>query len=234
MSQIDKKLSGLESKVSEIEDSVQYMDNSVTEHTKAIEENKTEMRRLMKENTNIQDNLKRCENINESLNEKLSDLEARSMRENLIFYGIPESPPPVQGQPIQIENCERLVKDLIKDYLKVDANEMPFDRAHRLGGFRAKKPRPVVVKFHQYSDRETIRLKSREDEIRTSLRGSNLGIGIQTPLQYREARKALTDLVKKESDRGKKTRIVGSKLFVNNKLFKKYSNGHIVDPDQDD
>ena len=191
------------------------------------------MRRLRKENTNIQDKLKRCENINESLNETLLDLEARSMRENLIFYGIQESPPPVQGQPIQIENCERLVKDLTKDYLKIDANEMTLDRAHRLGGFRAKKPRPVVVKFHQYSDRETIRMKSREDEIRTSLWGSNLGIGIQMPLQHREARRALTDLAKKESDRGKKTRIVGSKLFVNNKLFKKYSNGHVVDRDQD-
>ena len=49
-----------------------------------------------------------------------------------------------------------------------------------------------------------------------------------------KARKVLTDLAKKESDRGKKTKTVGSKLFVNNKLFKKYSSGHVVDSDQDD
>ena len=41
----------------------------------------------------------------ETVSDKLTDLEARSMRDNLIFYGLPEIN--------QDENCENIVKDRI-------------------------------------------------------------------------------------------------------------------------
>ena len=48
------------------------------------------------------------------------------MRENLIFYGLPDS-------PRESENCESLVKELISTKLDIDTVNMSSDRAHRLG-----------------------------------------------------------------------------------------------------
>lgn len=71
------------------------------------------------------------------------------MRENVIFYSIPEVPHLIDGQA-RGENCEALVKELITTKLQLEAANMVIDRAHRLGSKRARKPRPIVVKFHRY------------------------------------------------------------------------------------
>jgi len=63
----------------------------------------------------------------EQSKDELLDIKARSMRENLMFYGIPES---TAGQT---ENCEQLVKELIRLKLQLDTEHMQFDRSHRLG-----------------------------------------------------------------------------------------------------
>ena len=93
------------------------------------------------------------------------------MRDNLIFYGIQEVPPTIDGQ--QVENCEQLVKELISTKLQLDATTMVIDRAPRLGSNRARKPRPIVVKFHKYNDRDIVRVKSYVDATRATHRGSN-------------------------------------------------------------
>ena len=75
----------------------------------------------------------------------MDDLESRSMRENLMFYGIAEG-----GDD---ENCEGLVKSVSRDTFKVTrAHQMLFDRAHRVGRKSGAKVRPVVVKFHYYHE----------------------------------------------------------------------------------
>ena len=57
----------------------------------------------------MNETIQKHERNRETMNEKLLDLESRSMRENLMFYGLPESTP---------DNCEQLVKDLIRNTLK--------------------------------------------------------------------------------------------------------------------
>ena len=69
------------------------------------------------------------------MDSKLIDLEARSMRDNLMFYGIPEG-----GDH---ENCEMLVKELCETTLGMDqAYNLKFDRMHRVGTKAAAKVRP--------------------------------------------------------------------------------------------
>ena len=174
-------------------------------------------------------NIKAFEKMEEDLSDKIADIENRSMRENLIFYGIPEGPSTHESNETRPENCELLVKELMKDVLDIDSATMIIDRAHRIGGPRARKPRPIVVKFHKYSDRETVRKKSLEENTKRLLQNSNCGIGVQSPRQYREARKALSDHAKREEDRGNKSRIIGNKLFINNRPLKKYINGKVID-----
>jgi hypothetical protein len=160
----------------------------------------------------------------DKMQEKLLDLESRSMRENLIFYGLTEPDTPQPG-PI---NCETQVRYLIKDTLDIDHTDMVFDRVHRLGGARAKKPRPIVVKFQIYTDREMVRLKSYEDDIKQKLKDRKQGVGIQSPQTYRDARKAFSDYIKSERIDETTTRIAGTKLYINNKISKKFTGGKIV------
>ena len=51
---------------------------------------------------------KACKNVSSEKNTRPTNLEDRSMRDNLIVYGIQEVPPTIDGQ--QVENCEQLVK----------------------------------------------------------------------------------------------------------------------------
>lgn len=223
----ESKLSTLENKIQEIEQSASFMNTAYEEQKGELKETKSEMQKLQKLCNEMEKSITTCNQREEDATDKLLDLEARSMRENLIFYGLPETTS-ADSQPTT-ENCEKLVKELITSKLQLDATPMVLDRAHRLGGNRARKPRPIVVKFHRYSDREAVRLKSHEDAIKTSLRGSNLGVGIQSPQQYRDARKAFAEHVKREEERGQRARVIGNKLYVNNRVVKKYVNGSVCD-----
>jgi len=96
----------------------------------------------------------------EQSKDELLDIKARSMRENLMFFGIPES---TAGQT---ENCQQLVKELIRLKLQLDIEHMHFDRSHRLWAKTASKTRLINVKFHNYQTRETVRQKSLQPEIK--------------------------------------------------------------------
>ena len=84
--------------------------------------------------------------------DKASDLEDRSRRNNLLFFNIPET-----GEN---DDCEIKIKNLL-DSLNFFGQEydVPIDRAHRLGKKRNDtntKPRPIIVRFTYYKDKEEI------------------------------------------------------------------------------
>ena len=135
------------------------------------------------------------------------------MRENLIFYGIPETGPEDSTEP-----CENLVKSFIKDHLKIDTQEMVFDRAHRLGVKRGGiSPRPIIVKFHYYQQRENVRKTA--FTLRSDLKENQLGVGVQIPKEWRESRKTLNAVFDEEKRKGKSVKFVGDKLYVNGQVY---------------
>ena len=88
---------------------------------------------------------------------KIIDLESRSRRNNLLFFGIEESAD---------EKPEEKVMSFIKDKLKIDTEKtvINFNRCHRLGaprrgfiGSRAHVPRPIIVNFCDYKVKELVR-----------------------------------------------------------------------------
>lgn len=136
----------------------------------------------------------------------------------------------------QEENCELLVKDLIKTHMDIDSDKITD---------RSKRPRATVAKFHSYKDRETeLRQKSYEPEVKTRLQQTKLFVGIQQLQQTREAMHAFYDDIKTEEMKKNSARQVGNTLFVNDQLFKMYKlfvngqlfkmfiGGKVVDPPQ--
>jgi hypothetical protein len=92
---------------------------------------------------------------------KVDDLEGRSKRSNLIFYGLEKDKNETN------ETLEGRVKDLLSDRLEL-AEDIEFDRVHRISN---KPDSPVIVKCTYYKHKVKI-LK-----LKTKLRGSNIFIG---------------------------------------------------------
>ena len=155
----------------------------------------------------------RCKDLEDSSSkhvDKITDLESRSMRDNLMFYGIPES----DGE----EDCELLVKKLCDEHLKMASESLMFDRVHRVGVKKRNAHRPIVAKFHYFIEREAVRKASYEWA--ETLKQNNVGVRMQWPQQVREARKALYPVMNKEKQNGKTVKLVRDKLFINGVEYK--------------
>jgi uncharacterized coiled-coil protein SlyX len=218
---METKVTVLESKVNEFEKSISFIDTSVDESKTDLTKAKDDLKKMKKLCDDMQTTVSDYQKREETHVEKILDLEARSMRDNLIFYGLEEPQKPKQGEKPKPDNCEELVKALISNTLEIDTDGMEFNRIHRLGGDRAKKPRPIIVNFHRYADREKVRIKSYDKDTKNALKDLKQGIGVQMPQQYRDARKVFSEYIKAEENSGKEMRIMGNKLYVDGKLTKK-------------
>ena len=90
----------------------------------------------------------------EYLQERIVSQEERSMRDNLLFFGIPEE---------EKENTEALLCTFIKNKLPSVHGIFPisFERVHRFGKQR-HGPKPIVAKFSFHKDREAVRRSGRD------------------------------------------------------------------------
>lgn len=132
------------------------------------------------------------EDANEKLQNSVTDLKARSMRDNLVFSWIPEQ----RG-----EDTEALLQDFLQKKYKLDY-ETSFERVHRMGRWNefSEHPRNIVAKFTYYKDREFIRTHAAQ-----KLKGSNFWVNEQYPPEIEERRKKLYPVMR-QAKKDKKTR----------------------------
>ena len=80
------------------------------------------------------------------------DIQCRSMRDNLIFYRIPEQKDETD------DDCARKILSFIEGHLEIEnaSRDIKLHRAHRMGKFNNSKVRPIVAKFAFYPDREKV------------------------------------------------------------------------------
>ena len=142
---------------------------------------------------------------------KSIDQEARSRRNNLIFWGISEN---------YDENCFSLIREFIKNHIDLDADRMYLARAHRLGqrkiGYRNPK-RPIIVHFRDFCDVEDIMSRS------YLLKNSQFSVGYDLPKEINEARKRLweeTKRIKSKQPRSKCQIVYPAKLIVDGKVMR--------------
>ena len=92
-----------------------------------------------------------------TIKERVIDIQARSMRENLIFYGIEET----ENHEARLYS-EEVLKTFFEKELEIDASNIELDRAHGMGKpkFRkdgSKLPRPIVAKFQRFKQKEQVK-----------------------------------------------------------------------------
>ena len=95
----------------------------------------------------------------------MDDIEQYRRRNCLIFNGI-------QEQEESHENTDLIVVDICRKNLGVNLSRADLDRTHRLGRKRSStdKPRPIIVKFVNYHDRDDVFKSKRK------LKGSSISI----------------------------------------------------------
>ena len=223
LSDLEKKVTNIDKRVGDVEAASQFISTKFDQQKGDLETAKADMKMLKDSCENLKSNLETLELKHTQMKSKVSDCEYRSMRDNLIFYGIKRQHSQPNSMEQEPENCEDLVKNFIGNHLKIDASNILFDRAHRLGNSLSKSTLPIVVKFHYYQDREKIR--NAATQLRDELKQNNYGVGVQLPKEWRESRKSLYPVMQAERRKGNNTRFIGEKLFVNGQEYKSNPTG---------
>lgn len=221
ISNLETKVGTVEAKVNNCEASCNFLSEKYENQKKELESAKTELKTAKTEVTNLKS---RCDTMEAKSREhqaesskfqrKLYDLETRSMRENLVFHGLPET---------ANENCELLVKAFCQEKLQMDpteVNRVVFDRIHRLGRLDNLKPgniRPIVAKFHRYSERERVRQAGYDK--RDALKQDNMAVRAQLPQEVLDKRKPLYPVFEKAKNDGDRVRFVLDKLYINGREY---------------
>lgn len=129
-------------------------------------------------NQNQDTNVERNTRTQKSIKYKQIDLEARSRRNNLIFFNMPEN---------EDENVSEKLRALFRDKLDIE-DPVAIQRAHRLGHRKQPpdgKPRPVIACLRDYPDVDLIISRSGR------LKGTRLGVSRDYPEEIRRARARL-------------------------------------------
>ncbi|XP_049516249.1 uncharacterized protein LOC125942146 [Dermacentor silvarum] len=138
--------------------------------------------------------------------EKLIDYENRSRRNNLVVFGLTES----ANESAQVLN-KRVVNDIFSKVLGIEITTV--ERIHRIGKVNPDRPRPVILKFYDYKEKNTV-LKSCAKLKGTSIRISN-DYAKETVL----IRKKLWESAALDRDAGAKVVLVHDKLRINDQLY---------------
>lgn len=143
------------------------------------------------------------------LSYKSMDLEARSRRNNLIFWGLAEN---------YHENCFFLIRDLLKRQLDLDADKMYLTRAHRIGPRNTNlrnQRRPIIVNFRDFCDTEAIMKNA------YMFKSTPFSVDYDFPKEISEARKSLwseVKAIKSKNPRAKTQIIYPAKLIVDSRV----------------
>lgn len=186
------------------------MDRKLDEYKKVkeiAEQNRAVIYELKKENASLGREI-------ENLKHKLISNEAQSRRNNLIFEGL------MENQNETWTDCENKIYELLETKLGIQNAKtlIKFERVHRLGPYIPDNKRAVVAKFSFYKDRDTVWKK------RSSLKGTNIWISEDYPVEIQSARKILFPIMRhaqKMSTEGQATKVSLSmdKLILNGKPF---------------
>ena len=117
-----------------------------------VEEAEQHVAELEERNLDLEDSLRQMQQKQETLQTKMTDLEARSRRNNVRIYGIPE------GE--EENNMMDFVAKLLKSELATPSElDLKIQRCHRALAPRPPReapPRSIIINFHKYKTKELI------------------------------------------------------------------------------
>lgn len=247
LSTLSQKLSTMDTRVYSLETSVHETNSRVTdiETSRAfdaqtcdeIKLKQGELDKVLKVERDRISDLKQCYDSLKTIPEEVTDIKARSMRDNLLFFGFVEGR---TDEDRRSENCTQMVLDYCQNTLQMEdaRTNVKIERAHRLGNrYEINKPRPIVVKFSHYPDKQLVKQKSRElsqanrnaqvgdragsqDNERVDRpTGPQIRVSDQFPKVIQDRRKVLVPAMIKAKQAGKTAYLSYDKLYIDRKSY---------------
>ena len=122
--------------------------DSFDKKVKELKQLKQQNENLSKQVTDLTTTVISLETRIQDTEKKNEQLEAQSRRENLKFHGIGED---INGT---WDQSETKIRKYFSDELGIDDTNIKSERAHRLPS--KSKPRPVMVKFSHFKDKDHV------------------------------------------------------------------------------
>jgi len=209
LDQILDRLSSLEEKMTELDKKIISLDEGRAKETNDL---KRAMKFLNNEVESVKTDLVRSCNETEEKCKKLEDkllyYEVYQRRENLRFYGIEED----EGEDVELK-----VKRFLTNKLGIEgAEDIEFQRIHRVGQRRGESPRPIIARFLRYPDRENVFSRVRQ------LKGTNYSVSPDYPKEIANRRKKQLHRflqARREGKRAYFSRPEPDKLYIDGTLF---------------
>ena len=138
---IEAHLTTIDSDIWDLKQSLPFLHDTTTEIQVKQKQHDTAMK-------NIKEKIKAIEEDKKKLEQEVVDVRVHSMRNNLIFYNIPE---------VKDEDPFNVVKSFVESKLKIEARNIELERAHRLGNPRITSQKStswsLIAKFLRHQDR---------------------------------------------------------------------------------
>lgn len=205
-------MKSIQTKINEYDKCIQSYSDICDGITSSNSETESQLNYLMTKISTLEEGQNQLETKQSETEEKIIDVQWRTMRENLIFSGIPES----DVRRGEQEDCEALIKEFLRSEMNITV-DIQFDRVHRLGKFKQNQiyPRPVIAKFTSYKDKEYVRRCAPKTLIGTPYR-----INEQFPSEIENRRKVLYPEAKRaRQNKNNEVKLVRDKLYINGKQF---------------
>ena len=208
----------MSTKISEVENSCQTISSIFDDYIESKTKSENDISDLKKENNKLKDELKMSNDNFSRLYGDVQELTARSMQENLIFFGLAEAPENDQKEETEVKLRDFLQTEVFPETPEV-VDSIIFDRVHRLGGMRPnvrQHPRPIVVKFEKYTDRENVRKAG----IDLNKKKCGFSIREQFPIDMEIRRKQLYPVMRRfQENPTNRVVLVRDKLYINGKQY---------------
>ena len=189
-----------------VEERMEVQDESLTYHSTSVDANEQEIEELRERCLVLEGRLTKAENEVDELKEKLLAQEARSMRDNLTFFNIPEK----DG-----EDCEKSLRKFLRREMSISREDMEkivFNRVHRTGCARPGFNRIVVAKFSSYEGRQIVL-----SHIKHLDREKKYGVNEQLPREIAERKNQLMPIYKAARRDRKNAKWSREKLIIDGK-----------------
>lgn len=185
----------IESKISTLTERVQRMDQQLLL-----------LNKLGNQVSEIETSVSNFEQGLSSLSRKVDDLENRSRRNNLILHGLDE----VKGETGE-ELLTRVKDKVFQEKLQLTAETI--ERCHRLGKKQENKSRPVIMRFMDYREKESVLMTAHK------LKDTPFSLSEDFSFRVREIRRKLWKSAVKDKEDGAKVKLIYDKLSINSVLF---------------
>lgn len=199
----------LKSRIQDAETTISDLTRSL-EYTQAeVKDLQSEIRALKKDESESKTTITALQTRNEELEKRANYQEDYNRRNNLRITGIQEQ----AGETW--EETANTVSRLLEAKLQLPPMEL--ERAHRTGPVTPSRPRPVVVRFERFRDREATIRNARK------LKGTGIYINEDLCPASQELKKSQIPLMKQATEDGKIAFFRHTKLIIKEKLTQRPS-----------